>query len=54
MCYDIHFCFQSEKEIHPLLEKYQMLECEMNLLDKESAEYKVKYTYCVVCPSTKK
>lgn len=45
---------KSEKEIHPLLEKYQMLECEMDLLDKKSAEYKLLQEYSSACPDGRK
>ncbi|KAK3874546.1 hypothetical protein Pcinc_020505, partial [Petrolisthes cinctipes] len=40
--------------IHPLLEKYQMLECELELVDKSSSEFKMLKDYSTACPGTRK
>ncbi|KAK8753415.1 hypothetical protein OTU49_004398 [Cherax quadricarinatus] len=45
---------KSKKDIHPLLEKYEMLECVLSLLDKKSEEFKMLQTYSTACPNTRK
>ncbi|MPC71436.1 Poly [ADP-ribose] polymerase 3 [Portunus trituberculatus] len=45
---------QVEKDIHPLLEKYQMLDCALELLSKNSAEFKLLDQYSKACKNTRK
>ncbi|KAK4322190.1 hypothetical protein Pmani_006989 [Petrolisthes manimaculis] len=37
-------------DIHPLLEKYQMLDCKLELLNKSSSEFKMLKEYSTACP----
>lgn len=42
------------KDMHPLLEKYEMLECVLELIDKKTAEFKILEEYAKACPNTRK
>ncbi|KAK4310466.1 hypothetical protein Pmani_017995 [Petrolisthes manimaculis] len=40
--------------IHPVLEKYQMLDCKLELLDKNGTEFKMLKDYSTACSGTRK
>ncbi|KAK8390955.1 hypothetical protein O3P69_016955 [Scylla paramamosain] len=45
---------KGEKDIHPLLEKHQMLDCALELISKKSAEFKLLEQYSKACKDTRK
>ncbi|XP_042883677.1 protein mono-ADP-ribosyltransferase PARP3-like isoform X1 [Penaeus japonicus] len=48
---------QKDKEstgVHPLQEKYDMLDCVIEYVDKKSSEYKILHEYATACPQTRR
>ncbi|KAK7063097.1 Poly [ADP-ribose] polymerase 3 [Halocaridina rubra] len=45
---------KANDQIHPLLEKYQMLDCELEYVNKNDNEFKLLQTYATACPNTRK
>ncbi|ROT65075.1 Poly [Penaeus vannamei] len=47
---------KENKDLHPLLEKYEMLDCLLEYVEKSSSEFKVKLLkeYATACPETRK
>lgn len=45
---------KANQGVHPLLEKYQMLDCELVHVDKNDSEFKLLQEYAVACPNTRK
>lgn len=45
---------KANKSIHPLLEKYEMLDCVLELLEKNGQEFKMIQQYALACPGTRK
>ncbi|XP_037787303.1 protein mono-ADP-ribosyltransferase PARP3-like [Penaeus monodon] len=45
---------KENKNLHPLLEKYEMLDCVLEYVDKSSSEFKTLKEYATACPQTRK
>ncbi|XP_066950265.1 protein mono-ADP-ribosyltransferase PARP3-like [Macrobrachium rosenbergii] len=45
---------EANSSINPILEKYQMLDCELEYVNKNDSEFKIIEEYAKACPNTRK